>query len=127
MSYNFADHLTCDHHKSCPVCPTPNHMRTLEATIKNMANDLATATEWNLATLEELSLLKSTSTSRKERQLSICTKMLNMCQAVFDKIDWGVGPQRHYYRLQQLRDDWQKGGFDSLDAAARMWAESLRP
>jgi hypothetical protein len=41
------------------------------------------ATEWNLATLEELCTIKSSSKSRIDRQKSICGKMLAIC-ATFD-------------------------------------------
>jgi hypothetical protein len=41
--------------------------------------EYAKATEWALATLEEMALIKSTSTSRVRRQQSICVKMLDVC------------------------------------------------
>lgn len=37
------------------------------------------ATEWNMATLEELCSIKSSSKHRIERQKSICAKMLVIC------------------------------------------------
>lgn len=37
------------------------------------------AAEWNMATLEELCSIKSSSKHRIERQKSICTKMLVIC------------------------------------------------
>jgi len=121
----------CDHHKNCGDCFGPNFVRTLETTIENLAKNLAEATEWNLATLEELCLLKGSSKSRKDRQISICIKMAYMCESVFDKINWGYGGHQHFPRLARLREDRLKGlsngGSDSLDAAIRKYAENLKP
>lgn len=44
--------------------------------------EYAKATEWGLATLEELALLKGTSASRIRRQRDICGKMLDVCQGL---------------------------------------------
>ncbi len=41
------------------------------------------ATEWNMATLDELCMIKSSSKHRIDRQKSICGKMLAIC-ATFD-------------------------------------------
>ena len=46
------------------------------------------ATEVNLATLSELAYLKSSSKSRINRQKSICTKMLQVCQEYGSEIEW---------------------------------------
>lgn len=46
------------------------------------------ATEVNLATLDELCCLKSTSKSRIERQRSICLKMLQVCHEHASEIPW---------------------------------------
>jgi len=46
------------------------------------------ATEVNLATLEELAYLKSSSKSRIDRQKSICTKMLQVCQEYASETEW---------------------------------------
>lgn len=42
------------------------------------------ATEWNMATLEELCSIKSSSKHRIDRQKSICTKMLVICASLKD-------------------------------------------
>jgi hypothetical protein len=55
----------------------------------NLATRYAEATEWNLATLSELSMLKSSSQSRIKRQTSICQKMLQVCQEWEPEIDFG--------------------------------------
>lgn len=40
------------------------------------------AAEWNMATLEELCSIKSSSNHRIDRQKSICTKMLVICASL---------------------------------------------
>lgn len=52
-----------------------------------LEQEYARATEWNLATLEELALLKSSSDSRVRRQVGICEKMLEVC-AQLEDVDW---------------------------------------
>ena len=58
----------------------------------NLATAYAVATEWNLATLNELCALKSSSIARITRQTSICFKMLQVCQEWEPDIDWGTDP-----------------------------------
>ena len=55
----------------------------------NLATHYAVATEWNLATLSELCMLKSSSQSRINRQTSICLKMLQVCQEWQPDINFG--------------------------------------
>jgi hypothetical protein len=50
--------------------------------------EYAYATEINLATLEELVSLKSSSKSRVERQRGICLRMLHVCKAVEAHLDF---------------------------------------
>jgi hypothetical protein len=54
----------------------------------NLATHYVEATEWNLATLSELCMLKSSSQARINRQTSICRKMLQVCQEWEPEIDW---------------------------------------
>ena len=56
--------------------------------IRDLATKYAVATEWNLATLEELNILKGTSKSRIARQRGICIRMLGECRSYMDQIDW---------------------------------------
>jgi len=56
----------------------------------NLATTYAIATEWNLATLGELCSLKSSSQSRINRQMSICQKMLQVCQEYYSDINFGT-------------------------------------
>lgn len=53
----------------------------------DLASEYATATEWNLATLEEMALIKGTSASRIRRQRGICERMLILCLS-FEDVDW---------------------------------------
>lgn len=45
------------------------------------------ATEWNLATLEEMAIIKGTSICRVRRQRDICAKMLDVCHGLVG-VDW---------------------------------------
>lgn len=45
-----------------------------------LIDDYYVATEWNLATLEELASLSSSSRSRIQRQRQICIEMLYVCR-----------------------------------------------
>lgn len=56
--------------------------------MKQLLESYLWATEVNLATLEELAYLKSSSKSRINRQKSICTKMLQVCQEYGSEIEW---------------------------------------
>lgn len=92
----------CEHHKTCGDCFGPNHVMDLENEVEYLANGYANATEMNLATLEELALLKGTSRSRIDRQKSICKKMLQHCRAVTAKINWGAQWNCKNPRTQRL-------------------------
>jgi hypothetical protein len=46
----------------------------------NLADEYLLATNWNLATLDELTMLKSSSNYRIGRQRGICETMLHVCQ-----------------------------------------------
>jgi hypothetical protein len=49
--------------------------------LEHLIGHYAEATEWNLATLEELRDLRRSSASAKRRQAAICRKMLHVCIA----------------------------------------------
>lgn len=83
--------------------------------MESIENEYARATEVNLATLEELCYLKSSSKSRISRQQSICLRMLNVCAAVVrdgeiageTTMDFGAVDQwhpngRNYTRVNEL-------------------------
>jgi len=61
--------------------------RTPEAAARQLAIVLASATEWHLATLEQLRERKSTSKSDLSRQQQICTNLVTHCN------DLGVEPR----------------------------------
>jgi hypothetical protein len=96
----------CEHHKTCGDCLSPNRVRTLEATIAYLANAMAEAAEWNLATLDQLVSVKSSSKSSINRQKSICEKMLMKCcpAEVFDTIEWGHDLHPKFGRVRKLLD-----------------------
>lgn len=58
--------------------------------MSDLAFEYAMATEWNLATLEELALIKGTSASRIRRQRDICEKMLGV-YSTLEYTPYGVG------------------------------------
>ena len=81
--------------------------------MERLENEYAYACEVNLATLEELCLLKSSSKSRIARQRSICLTMLRVCSAIQDgpeaqgRIDFGTEDTWHpngrkYTRVNKL-------------------------
>lgn len=49
-----------------------------------LRTEYAKATEWNLAMLEEMALIKGTSASRIRRQRDICAKMLDVYDTLRD-------------------------------------------
>lgn len=80
------------------------------------------ATEANLATLEELCFLTSSSGSRIRRQRNICLEMLKVCQStLIDKNPslWGTGIQpnfsrvQHYLEAAQTRPEDLEGGLEA--------------
>lgn len=94
--------MTCEHHKTCGDCFSQNHVLDLENETKFLAHNYAEATEWGLATLEELALLKSSSKSRIDRQKSISLKMLQHCRAITAKVNWGDEWRSKFPRTKQL-------------------------
>jgi hypothetical protein len=52
----------------------------LRSLLKETEEKYVIATEWQLATLEELEDLKSSSKVRTQRQREICNRMLNECR-----------------------------------------------
>lgn len=79
--------MSCEHHKTCGDCFSPQKVRQLELSARYLANSLAEATEWNLATLEDLMMLKSSSKSRIQRQKNIVSKMLGVLSVEYPHID----------------------------------------
>lgn len=74
---------------------------------KYLANEFAYATECNLATLEELQDLKSSSKSRIARQQGICDRMLRTCLSYKEFIDlpeWGCRTPRVKEHLQSYKE-----------------------
>lgn len=123
--------MSCEHAKTCGDCFSANHVRTLETAIESLVNGLAESAEWNLATLDELVYLKSSSKSRINRQRNICMKMLEKCRPpeVYEKINWGHELRPKYTRVQAVLADVSKGtlngGSDSLDAALTRLTKGL--
>ena len=78
-------------------------------TFRNLEEAYVYATEVNMATLDELAMLKSTSNYRLRRQRDICFKMLYICQSrlVDDaKVDWGTEFHRmNYPRVSEILKD----------------------
>ncbi len=83
--------MSCGHHRKCGDCFGPGMVTTLEGKFKTLATAYVEATERNLATLEELAMLKSSSKSRVNRQRDICLKMLLTCVPLKDSVDWSQG------------------------------------
>jgi len=66
------------------------------------------ATEVNLATLEDLALLKKQSKSRIRRQQSICLEMLKLCASSLlngHAVRWVQGPCKNFGRVSRLLVD----------------------
>jgi hypothetical protein len=77
-------------------------------THRNLDEAYLYATEVNLATLEELCSLASSSQSRIKRQRSICLDMLSICDSTMvGKLPgiWGTERQPSFPRLQRLLAD----------------------
>lgn len=103
----------------------------------NLATCYAEATEYNLATLSELCMLKSSSQARIKRQTSICHKMLQVCQEYLPEIDWGSGwspraSQVHKLlqaasesNLEQALEEWERRRYGSCPGGS-YW-RSLKP
>lgn len=71
--------------------------------MNQLANEYAYAAECQLATLDELATLKSSSKARIARQVSICIRMVRICQEYRSEIDWGQPSGReHYGRVSQV-------------------------
>lgn len=86
-------------------------------------NEYATATEWNLATLDEMISVKATSERRLDRQFDICYRMLLVCKeltASSKSLDWkGNG------RVVEILDA-GKTEPEGLKAALRRWFNAHR-
>ena len=119
---------TCEHHKTCGDCFSPNTVRDLENTVAHLAHGMAEAAEWNLATLEELCLLKGTSQSRKNRQKDICLKLLQRIvpKHIQETIPWGQEHRQKYGRTKRLLDA-SKTEPEGLKGALDRYAASLKP
>ncbi len=66
------------------------------------------ATEVNLATLDEVWMLASSSVARKSRQRNICLGMLEICQSNMVSKDpglWGSEQHKHFGRVQRYLDE----------------------
>jgi hypothetical protein len=86
----------------------------------NLATHYAEATEWNLATLSELCMLKSSSQARINRQTSICRKMLQVCQKWEPEIEWGNFPRCVAPRVAKLME-MAKDEPEGLEGALIRW------
>lgn len=84
----------------------------------------AEAAEWNLATLDELISIKSSSKSRIDRQQGICLKMLRVCLVFRDQIlRDGTGVDARCGRVRDILKAAQNRG--NLDAALSEWVEKV--
>jgi hypothetical protein len=93
----------------------------------NLATHYAEATEWNLATLSELCMLKSSSQARINRQTSICRKMLQVCQEWEPEIEWQPvygAPSRLSPRVYDLLEA-AKHTSGGLEGALIKWRREL--
>jgi hypothetical protein len=88
--------------------------------MNQLANEYAYATECNLATLEELALLKSSSKVRIDRQKGICAIMLRVCQEHASEIAWSGDAQLTGRRCHEFT---RTRGL--LDAASRTTSGSI--
>lgn len=62
------------------VSETEQRLKDLQSDMKDLQWEYMRATEWNLATLEELEEIKGTSNRRIERQKKICDMMFRFCR-----------------------------------------------
>ncbi len=68
-----------------------------------LSGEYIQATEWNLATLEELACLRGTSKSRINRQCSICRSMLVVAKTLIEaNPDMESAWKRRGYRVYAL-------------------------
>lgn len=81
-----------------------------------LSEDYIQATEWNLATLEELACLKSSSKNRIERQRSICQSMLVVAKTLVEaNPDMESVWRKKGYRVYALLGDAGLGIRGALD------------
>lgn len=75
-------------------------------TAQNLDEAFVNATEVNLATLEDLLMLRKTSKSRVQRQRSICFSMLKICASKLlasSQVRWTYnGSQREFPRVSDM-------------------------
>ena len=79
--------MNCEHSKKCGDCYSPGHVKELNGQFDELSKSYIEATEWNLATLEELKIKKGSKSSIL-RQKSICLRMLKVCVEICHRINW---------------------------------------
>jgi hypothetical protein len=73
--------------------------------VQSLDEAFVNATEVNLATLEELLMVKKTSQSKVRRQRSICLSMLKICASALlndTQVRWRHGPHKEFGRVSAL-------------------------
>lgn len=89
--------------------------------MRTLADKYAEATEWNLATLEELCTLKSSSKVRIERQIGICAYMVQACMDHALE----VSSKSYFTRLAVILKRCQTSPA-STEEVVRKWANELK-
>lgn len=90
----------------------------------NLASEFAYATECNLATLDELLSIRTSSERRIKRQQEICRKMLQVCQEHFTDIDWNGG--RYGSLAGRAHEILKNAQSRTLDYCLCEWADRVR-
>jgi hypothetical protein len=93
---------------------------------KDIFNQYANATEYNLATLSGLLLKKSSAKSEVSRQTNICTEMLAVCWEHKANIVFGNGWSHHYGRVEEVVKAAEANG-GNLATALAEWASKITP
>lgn len=81
----------CTHHKTCGDCFGAETVTDREKQLQSLATRYAEATEWNLATIDEMLCRKRTPKSSLSRQRDICLKMLQTCAQITQSVVWDEG------------------------------------
>jgi hypothetical protein len=99
--------------------------------VRSLEEAFAYATEVNLATLEELLMVKKSSKSKVRRQRGICLGMLEICASSLvtgGKIDWGHEFHPNFPRVSKILSATESGSCEErLDRFTRGWSEPASP
>lgn len=99
--------------------------------VRSLEDAFAYATEVNLATLEELLMIKKSSKSKVRRQRGICIGMLEICASSLvtgGKIDWGHELHPNFPRVSKILNPAESGSCEErLDRLTHGWGEPVSP